>query len=136
VETKILIRRGCYNLLDPKEESINFHIRVGEKYINVDCKPEYGEYLEDWKDSPIELAEELLCCLKKEYLYHSGISKLPPFIEEMKKNEADIMVSWLRGRQKSLQEKLDRITKEKDTVAKELKYWEGEKEAEEEAKGG
>lgn len=114
-------RRGHYDWAHPNVSEIQYIYEgipadaIGNKR-SVTVKDEYMLDLDLPEDDylPISFTDDLLCILKKEYLYHPDIKILEKVLDYLTENNAEQEKLWYKR-------ELEKAIKERDNLEKRLK---------------
>ena len=124
---RVLIRKGNFNFLDPKEKTTNCHFSLlGTKHneaANITLPKESYEYIRDMKDTPLEVLKEVLAESSRHYIFSSSakqgekLLKLAlPYEMEIERAYYQQQLDLLKQKKTNLDEKikvLERLLEEK-----------------------
>lgn len=115
-ELRVLIRRGCFNLMDFSQEEINCHFRLlpAGRHLNVSLPVDNDDLL-NWRDAPMELLREVL--QRKGDLFFN-INKIDHrgFLAQCEASEAEITRTWRLERKAQIERQLKRLQLELQAI--------------------
>jgi len=110
---RVIVQRGCYNMLRPKDESIEIHITFevdDEKRVaRIGLPVDRGEQFYPWPtyDSPVELLRQAVEIAKEIYWYSSDRDEAVKVLAWVEEFEEDFDCVSLRREREALAKKRD-----------------------------